>query len=82
MLILFGSNNRREKMFLLAKRVKSKTKTCLGMKTYRPRWSSGSELSIGSKIRGFKPFRGLRLFKALKSFRTIYFGGKLKPSVT
>jgi hypothetical protein len=47
----------------------------------RLRWSRGSVLAFGTRIRGFKPGRSRRIFQAKKILSTPSFGGEVKPSV-
>jgi hypothetical protein len=47
----------------------------------RPRWSSGSVLATGPKVRGFKPGRGDGFLRVIKIRSTTSFGGEVKPSV-
>jgi len=57
-------------------------KFCGGTNHYdRPRWSRGSVLAFGTKVREFKPGQSRRIFKGEKILSTPSFGGKVKPSV-
>jgi hypothetical protein len=47
----------------------------------RLRWSRGSVLAFGTRVRGFKPGRSRRIFRAKKTLSTPPFGGEVKPSV-
>jgi hypothetical protein len=53
----------------------------LKRKPKRLRWSRGSVLAFGTKVRGFAPGRSRRNFKAKKNFSTPSFGGEVKPLV-
>ena len=53
----------------------------LDISTYRLRWSRGSVLAFGTQVRGFKPGQSRRIFKGEKILSTLFFGGKVKPSV-
>jgi hypothetical protein len=47
----------------------------------RLRWSRGSVLAFGTKVRGFKPGRSRRIFQGEKILSTPSFGGEVKPSI-
>ena len=47
----------------------------------RLRWSRGSVLAFGTKVRGFKPGRSRRIFQVEKILSTPSFGREVKPFV-
>ena len=50
-------------------------------KRKRLRWSRGSVLAFGTKVRGFEPDRSRWIFQGEKPISTPSFGGEVKPSV-